>query len=114
MTAYYQDAPHPAKLFSERLRAADDTRYVYTYPFKGAYRPLPSDCSVLDGWSAAAGPLNIYVHIPYCDMKCTFCNLLTTTRHDAEVEGQYVSALIREIGLLTEARDWRRFDVDSL
>jgi oxygen-independent coproporphyrinogen-3 oxidase len=60
-------------------------RYVYTYPFKGAYRPLAvPDAAVMEDWTSESGPLNVYVHVPFCDMKCGFCYLFTTTKHSPD------------------------------
>lgn|GEM_PF-169385 len=100
--------------FVERLRLGDDTRYVYTYPFKGAYRPLASHSIIRDSWLAARGRMNLYVHIPFCNMKCAFCHLLTTTNHDTAVEAAYVSALQKEVSMLRDLIDYDQHVVESL
>jgi|SRR5579871_444908 len=107
------DQPSQVDAFLQRIRQQADTRYVYTYPFKGAYRPLPPT-TALAGWDGHHGHMNIYIHIPYCDMKCSFCNLLTTTGYTATSLEEYVSALCNEIALVGAVRDWTPLEVDSV
>ena len=100
--------------FSLRLARADRATYVYTYPFKGAYRPRNSAECALGSWRRASGPLNIYVHIPYCEMKCSFCNLFTTTRRSRGTRARYVEALVEEIRMFANHVDVRRYQVESI
>ena len=65
--------------FATQLDRNERPAYVYTYPFKGAYRPRTGAEFAAKSWALASGRLNIYVHSPYCEMKCSFCNLFTTT-----------------------------------
>jgi oxygen-independent coproporphyrinogen-3 oxidase len=45
------------------------------------------------------GPLSVYVHIPFCDRRCGFCDCLShrVRRQDAGSEGGFVDTLIEEI-----------------
>ena len=40
---------------------------------------------------------SIYVHIPFCKRRCTYCNFFSTTT--LEKQDQYISALLKEIEL---------------
>ena len=100
--------------FAKQLEQHDAPTYVYTYPFKGAYRPVQGNNLVGKAWEAMNGLLNIYVHIPYCEMKCSFCNLFTTTHHTDSTFAHYVSALKQETQLVTDLVDVGNFEVDSL
>jgi len=100
--------------FAKQLEQHDAPNYVYTYPFKGAYRPVQGNNLVGKAWEAMNGLLNIYVHIPYCEMKCSFCNLFTTTHHTDSTFAHYVSALKQETQLVTDLVDVGNFEVDSL
>jgi oxygen-independent coproporphyrinogen III oxidase len=77
--------PHTADLLA---RLGDDVHqgYTYGYPHKTAYRPFSPALPLADLWSAdAKSALDLYVHIPFCEMRCGFCNLFTTvdrTGHD--------------------------------
>lgn len=44
---------------------------------------------------------SIYIHIPFCVRKCIYCDFLSI-RHDNDVAGDYVTALINEFNLRRE------------
>ena len=97
-----------AKAVTETL-----TRYVYTYPFKGAYRPLPATSLAIDDWRNSAGSLNVYVHVPFCDVKCGFCHLFTSTKPSPESVESYADAVRREIALVAHDGRFSNYHVDS-
>ncbi len=77
--------------------------YVYSYPHKTAYRPL-SPRSLADVWSQEnRSTLFLYIHIPFCEMRCGFCNLFTTVMHDDDFVSQYVQAVERQARSLRNA-----------
>jgi oxygen-independent coproporphyrinogen-3 oxidase len=41
-------------------------------------------------------PLGIYVHFPFCSVRCTYCDFPTVAGRDDRIEG-YLEALVREI-----------------
>lgn len=47
------------------------------------------------GSSWQADPLSVYVHLPFCRVKCTYCAFAIST--DSRLEQRYVSALVEEI-----------------
>jgi oxygen-independent coproporphyrinogen III oxidase len=100
--------------FARRLEQHEAPTYVYTYPFKGAYRLVQGNDLVAKAWEATSGPLNVYIHIPYCEMKCSFCHLFTTTQHGDGTFARYVSALKQETQLVANQLDLKHFEVDSL
>jgi oxygen-independent coproporphyrinogen-3 oxidase len=53
------------------------------------------------GTTGRAGPLSIYVHIPFCESVCYYCacNKVITKHHERAAE--YLDALDTEIGLVT-------------
>ncbi len=58
--------------------------------------------------AAAAEPLSLYIHIPFCEVRCSFCGchvIITQQRHRA---AEYLSYLHREIDLLAGALPDRR------
>ncbi len=68
--------------------------YLYAYPHKMAYRPLVPRPALRDVWAAEAkDSLFLYVHIPFCEMRCGFCNLFTRTRPPAEQVSAYLTQL---------------------
>ncbi|HEY0073306.1 MAG TPA: STM4012 family radical SAM protein [Abditibacteriaceae bacterium] len=68
--------------------------YSYSYPHKTAYRKLSPPFALQDVWqSENREALFLYLHVPFCEMRCGFCNLFTTVRHDDEMEKPYLAAL---------------------
>ena len=70
--------------------------YVYAYPHKTAYRPLPST-PLANVWAAEPRDnLFLYIHVPFCTMRCGFCNLFTTANPAATLVPLYPDALRRQ------------------
>ncbi|PRX92462.1 STM4012 family radical SAM protein [Allonocardiopsis opalescens] len=71
--------------------------YVYAYPHKTAYERLPEQPALAEVWAAEpTGALALYLHIPFCEMRCGFCNLFTRALPPAETVTRYLDALARE------------------
>ena len=71
--------------------------YVYAYPHKTAYRPLRPAAAARGrvGGGAAIG-LFLYLHVPFCEMRCGFCNLFTTANREGRLVAHYLDALRRQ------------------
>ncbi|WP_188190516.1 STM4012 family radical SAM protein [Nonomuraea sp. SYSU D8015] len=76
--------------------------YVYAYPHKTAYRPLGPRPPLKEVW-AGERPGALYVHIPFCEMRCGFCNLFTRTGAPEDLVAAYLDALERQAGQVREA-----------
>ncbi|WP_328862398.1 STM4012 family radical SAM protein [Streptomyces sp. NBC_00306] len=87
--------------------------YVYAYPHKTAYRPLPDRPSLRELWSAERkDALSLYLHIPFCEVRCGFCNLFTRIGAPDELSTRYLDALDRQATAVRDAlggRDPVRF-----
>ncbi|OLT31164.1 coproporphyrinogen III oxidase [Actinomadura sp. CNU-125] len=84
--------------------------YVYAYPHKTAYRPLDPAPALRDVW--AGEPLDalfLYLHVPFCEMRCGFCNLFTRTGAPEELTGAYLDALDRQATAVLDALDGASF-----
>ncbi|MEV0564736.1 STM4012 family radical SAM protein [Dactylosporangium sp. NPDC050588] len=78
--------------------------YLYAYPHKTAYRPLRPRPALADVWAAeATDALFLYVHVPFCEMRCGFCNLFTRARPPAEQVTAYLDQLARQAGRVAAA-----------
>ncbi|HEU4328608.1 MAG TPA: STM4012 family radical SAM protein [Roseiflexaceae bacterium] len=71
--------------------------YAYAYPHKTAYRPLAQPAPLEQVWSGEPrGALFLYIHIPFCEMRCGFCNLFTVANPKGGIEAAYLDALERQ------------------
>jgi len=78
--------------------------YSYSYPHKTAYRPLAAPAPLRDVWAGEQkDALFLYLHVPFCEMRCGFCNLFTTANPHASLEQQYLDALERQARQAREA-----------
>lgn len=93
------------------LLGADAYRsYAYAYPHKTAYRRLdpPADLRAL--WAAEdRGALFLYLHVPFCEQRCGFCNLFTQARPADGVAARYVSAVERQADVVADLLAPARF-----
>ena len=92
---------------SERA-AIDRTRpfvgYSYAYPHKTAYRRLDPPVRAGAAWrDEDRRSLHLYLHVPFCAIRCGFCNLFTTTAADTALAEAYLDAIERQVqGLADE------------
>lgn len=89
--------------------------YVYSYPHKTAYRPLEPAPALRDVWEGQdLSALFLYFHIPFCEMRCGFCNLFTRTGAPAELVDRYLGALERQARAVRDAIPGARFAVGAI
>ncbi|MQY10505.1 Oxygen-independent coproporphyrinogen-III oxidase-like protein YqeR [Streptomyces sp. RB5] len=81
--------------------------YVYAYPHKTAYRPLTDPRPRLaDLWAGERqDALSLYLHIPFCEVRCGFCNLFTRIGAPGEMTTAYLDALDRQATAAHDALD---------
>ncbi|MFD8073771.1 STM4012 family radical SAM protein [Streptomyces sp. NPDC059718] len=79
--------------------------YVYAYPHKTAYRALPREHARLrDLWAdEPKDALSLYFHIPFCEVRCGFCNLFTRIGAPDGLATAYLDALERQAAAVREA-----------
>ncbi|MEZ0090313.1 STM4012 family radical SAM protein [Streptacidiphilus sp. EB129] len=71
--------------------------YVYAYPHKTAYRPLQPRPLLADLWALESRhALSLYAHIPFCEVRCGFCNLFTRIGAPDGMTTAYLDALERQ------------------
>lgn len=89
------DRPRPARPYQN---------YVYAYPHKTAYRKLPDRPLLSALWAGEPkDALSLYLHIPFCEVRCGFCNLFTRIGAPDGLTGAYLNALDRQAGAVREA-----------
>lgn len=68
--------------------------YTYAYPHKTAYRRQEPPIPLQTVWeNEACDSLFLYLHIPFCEYRCGFCNLFTLAQPSADVPLVYLSKL---------------------
>ncbi|BEL02877.1 STM4012 family radical SAM protein [Actinoplanes sichuanensis] len=71
--------------------------YLYAYPHKTAYRRLEPRPLLRDVWAdEPPDSLFGYVHLPFCEMRCGFCNLFTRANPPDEQVTAYLAQLRRQ------------------
>ncbi|HEY1379149.1 MAG TPA: STM4012 family radical SAM protein [Gemmataceae bacterium] len=84
--------------------------YPYAYPHKTAYRPFDPPLPLRDVWAdERRDALFLYIHIPFCEMRCGFCNLFTQARPAGGVADDYLDALARQADQVRDALSDVRF-----
>jgi oxygen-independent coproporphyrinogen III oxidase len=78
--------------------------YAYAYPHKTAYRALNPRISLRDVWATERREaLSLYLHTPFCEMRCGFCNLFTTANPQPGFAQDYLAALRRQAARTRES-----------
>ncbi|MFJ4926339.1 STM4012 family radical SAM protein [Streptomyces sp. NPDC088736] len=78
--------------------------YLYAYPHKTAYRPLAPRPELERLWAdESRQALSLYLHIPFCEVRCGFCNLFTRVGAPDGLTGRYLDALSRQAVAVREA-----------
>ncbi len=78
--------------------------YLYAYPHKTAYRRLDPRPTLTDVWAEEKqDSLFGYVHLPFCEMRCGFCNLFTRANPPEEQVTAYLRQLRRQAGAVRDS-----------
>ncbi|MES2692799.1 MAG: coproporphyrinogen III oxidase family protein, partial [Verrucomicrobiota bacterium] len=79
------------------LEASPFQGYAYAYPHKTAYRPLQPAMPFSEVWAQEdRRQLFLYLHVPFCEMRCGFCNLFTTANPEAGLVVRWLDAMLAE------------------
>ncbi len=96
-------APEPPGV-KALLGASAYSGYLYAYPHKSAYRALPAPVSLAQLWEPVdQRALFLYIHVPFCEMRCGFCNLFTKAKPKEALIERYLEAIEREARDVQEA-----------
>lgn len=76
--------------------------YAYSYPHKHSYRKL-EPISLHQLWKdEKKDALFLYIHLPFCEMRCGFCNLFTIANPQENVVDTYLETLSIQAKTLKE------------
>lgn len=95
---------------AQRMRHTPYQAYSYSYPHKAAYRTLAHAAPLAPLWAQQdRSALFAYIHIPFCEMRCGFCNLFAMARPDAGMVERYVQQVLAQMRALNGVLGERRF-----
>ncbi|MFB7462048.1 STM4012 family radical SAM protein [Streptomyces sp. NPDC056224] len=78
--------------------------YVYAYPHKTAYRALAGRPALRELWAEQPRhALSLYLHVPFCEVRCGFCNLFTRIGAPEGLTTAYLDALERQANAVRDA-----------
>lgn len=84
--------------------------YCYSYPHKSAYREFPNPKMLSEVWNGEkTDHMFLYLHVPFCEMRCGFCNLFTFSQPDSEIPFQYLATIKRHAKIIKNEIDQPRF-----
>jgi len=71
--------------------------YTYGYPHKTSYRHFEAPRDLASLWAHEdKSSLFLYLHVPFCEMRCGFCNLFTRAHSEGDLTSRYVDAVERQ------------------
>lgn len=72
-------------------------QYMYSYPHKTAYRSL-ENVNLKDYFFNLEGEgHSLYLHLPFCESKCAYCNLFSVTGCNRIQMDSYIEAVLRQM-----------------
>ncbi len=78
--------------------------YAYSYPHKTSYRPLDPPRPLRDVWlHERQESLFLYLHVPFCEFRCGFCNLFTFANPAGDWTKRYVAQIRHEAEQVRQA-----------
>ncbi len=78
-------------------------QYMYSYPHKTAYGPLQGVSLREYAPLLAGGGHGLYLHVPFCQAKCGYCNLFSVTGQGRDAVDRYLDAVERQAAQYAEA-----------
>jgi oxygen-independent coproporphyrinogen-3 oxidase len=80
-----------------RLAGQPYQGYLYAYPHKTAYRAFAAPKPLRELWAEERkDALFLYLHVPFCEFRCGFCNLFTQTNPAEGLAARFMDTLARQ------------------
>lgn len=80
--------------------------YLYAYPHKTAYRRIEPALPLGPLWAGELrSSLFLYLHVPFCEQRCGFCNLFTQPVPELPRIEAYLATLDRQVAVVRRALD---------
>ncbi|MDO8837108.1 MAG: oxygen-independent coproporphyrinogen III oxidase [Vicinamibacterales bacterium] len=105
--------PIPRDQLVGLIRAYDRPGPRYTsYPTAVEFHAGFGDAQYRERLALAAAepdaPLSLYLHLPFCEERCTFCGCMVIITRKRDVAARYLDYVERELAMLAEALGPRR------
>lgn len=73
--------------------------YVYAYPPRQSYYPLPAEAIATARSESLehSGATNLYLHVPFCKQICAYCNLFAVAGSAGDDHARYVDLVKKEL-----------------
>jgi oxygen-independent coproporphyrinogen-3 oxidase len=95
---------------SQRLLQNPYEAYSYSYPHKTAYRSFTPPRPLAPLWAQEdRSSLFLYLHVPFCTMRCGFCNLFALAQPRDEMVNRYVDQMVAQMNVLDGVLGERQF-----
>lgn len=92
------------------LQGSPYRAYLYSYPHKTAHHPLSPPVPLDELWRhERKDALFLYIHVPFCEMRCGYCNLFSSARPRPEQVSGFLATLERQARIVREALGEARF-----
>lgn len=89
---------------AEMLEATPYAGYTYSYPHKTSHRPFDKPVPLEQLWaSERREALFLYLHVPFCEHRCGYCNLFSAASPPSHLVEEYVSAIKRQAPRVRDA-----------
>ncbi len=79
-------------------------RYT-SYPTAPMWREDFPEAAWLEGLRRLEGPVSLYVHVPFCELQCSYCACNMVVARRADVGDRYLRALERQVRALPLSRE---------
>lgn len=99
-------------MLREKIEKGEIAPYVYLYPTPRMFETSEFGTRIHPEFTEE---LNVYIHIPFCRQKCTWCGYLTVIENKKNAEAiqeKYVDCIVREIHLTQDTL--RRSKITSI
>jgi oxygen-independent coproporphyrinogen III oxidase len=112
-------SPNPPITHARPARAASllqqydrpGPRYT-SYPTAVEFSEQFDECAYRGRLQSAASqsdePLSLYLHLPFCEARCTYCGCMTIITRKREVAARYLDYIEREIEMLSAGLNGRK------
>jgi len=84
------------------------TSYPTAVEFHPGFDAAAYRANLAEAASASDQPLSLYLHLPFCEERCTFCGCMVVITKKRDVAATYLDYLKRELAMLGAALSGRR------